>query len=111
MTVVLAIALVLSAQSAPLERTAIDGTASWYAAPSGTAAAGPALRSFLGRDWRGQLVKVCARHCVAVRLTDWMRRERLIDLSDDAFSELAPLAVGVLHVTVTPIEPPRTDTE
>ena len=117
MSVVLAIALVLSAQSPALERTALDGTASWYRTPGLTAAAGPALRHALGRDWRGQLVKVCARNCVTVRLTDWCqcyggeRRERLLDLADAAFARIAPLAAGLVRVTVSPIVPPATDIE
>ena len=49
--------------SAP--RTALSGTATWYRYRSGQAAAGPALRAFLGRGWRGSVVHVCARgRCV-----------------------------------------------
>lgn len=54
---------------------------------------------------------------VAVRIVDWCqcykgeRRERLVDLSDSAFSALAPLSVGLERVTVSAVLPPRTDTE
>jgi rare lipoprotein A (peptidoglycan hydrolase) len=61
----------------------------------------------LGKHWRGSLVDVCAGgRCVQVRLSDWCQcydgtiRERVIDLSDDAFAQLAPLSRGVLVVTV-----------
>ena len=50
----------------------LRGVATWYAASKGTAAAGPALRAALGKDWRGDRVRVCAGgECVTVRLTDW----------------------------------------
>jgi rare lipoprotein A (peptidoglycan hydrolase) len=48
-----------------------------------------------------------------VRLTDWCqcyrgeRRERIIDLSDDAFARLAPLSTGVVRVTVEVVDVPR----
>lgn len=79
---------------------AIGGTATWYDYHEGQAAAGPALRSFLGPDWRGSLVRVCAGECITVRLTDWMRADRLIDLDDADFGKLAPLSRGVLSVEV-----------
>lgn len=90
------------------------GTASWYAVSGDVAAAGPALRRALG-DWRGALVEVCAGRCVTVKLVDFcqcykgQRGERLLDLSDSAFAQLAPLAVGILHVRVSAIVPPATD--
>jgi rare lipoprotein A (peptidoglycan hydrolase) len=37
---------------------------------------------------------------VVVRLTDWMARDRLVDLSDDAFRRLAPLSVGLVRVEI-----------
>ena len=50
----------------------LRGVATWYAASKGTAAAGPALRAALGKDWRGDRVRVCSGgECVTVRLTDW----------------------------------------
>jgi rare lipoprotein A (peptidoglycan hydrolase) len=62
-------------------------------------------------------VQVCASRCVTVRLTDSCQcyrgetRERLIDLSDDAFARLAPLSRGVIRVTVEVVDvtPPETD--
>jgi len=67
------------------------------------AAAGPALRT---GDWRGRRVQVCAERCIAVTLNDWCvcivdGRKRLIDLSDEAFAQLAELSVGLVRVTVT----------
>jgi len=54
---------------------------------------------------------------VVVRLTDWCQcyrgenRERLVDLSDDAFARLAPLMAGVVRVRVegVTVTPPSTD--
>jgi hypothetical protein len=68
------------------------------------AAAGPALR--VG-DWRGRSVEVCAARCVTVTLNDWCLcvvdgRERLLDLSDEAFAQLSPLSQGLVAVTVVP---------
>jgi rare lipoprotein A (peptidoglycan hydrolase) len=82
------------------------------------AAAGPALRGYLGRHWRGTLVSVCSGRCVVVRLSDWClctgNGGRLIDLSDDAFAQLAPLSRGVIRVSITRAvrvpPPPQTDT-
>lgn len=86
----------------------LAGVASWYRTPGLTSAAGPALRRALGPDWRGRTVTVRAGDReVTVRLTDWCQcfrgtaTERLIDLSDDAFRELAPLSRGLVAVTVT----------
>lgn len=87
---------------------ALRGRASWFAAPSGTAAAGPALRRALGPDWRGSRVTVCASGtCVRVRLVDWCQclkgqaSERVIDLSAGAFRQLAPLSRGIVRVEVS----------
>ena len=85
--------------------TVKNGIASWYGTgPDGLyAAAGPALR--VG-DWRGSTVTVCAERCIRVRLTDYCEcyagtdRERIVDLSDDAFRALAPLSRGLVRVTV-----------
>jgi len=90
----------------------ISGRASWYcnsddpslpysvchnAYPDGPgfdayAAAGPALRAALGSGWRGTVVTVCGRRCVAVKLIDWCKCtggsvgvEKLIDLYEDVY--------------------------
>lgn len=88
----------------------VHGTASWYDdGPGLYAAAGPALR--VG-DWRNSRVEVCAETCVVVRLVDWCAcykgtaRERVIDLSPDAFRRLAPLSRGLVRVTVRPVRAP-----
>ena len=88
--------------------SARTGTASWFAAPAGTAAAGPALRRLLGKDWRGQRVRVTAGdRSVVVALTDWCQcyrgedRERIIDLSRSAFAALADPSRGVVRVAVS----------
>lgn len=97
----------------------LSGVATWYDdGPGHYAAAGPALR--VG-SWRGDVVEVCsADRCTTVRLVDWCAcgprggQATLLDLSPDAFRELAPLSRGVIRVTVegrpTPTLPP-TDTE
>lgn len=95
----------------------IGGRATWYAASGMIGAAGPALRSYIGPKWRGSLVSICTatEKCLVVRLTDWCACPRgLIDLSDDAFAQLAPLSKGVIGVTVTRVvipNPPATDTD
>lgn len=96
----------------------LRGRASWYAADGLIAAAGPALREALGAGWRGTRVTVCASGCVTVVLSDWCQcyrgtdRERVIDLSDDAFRRLAPLSAGLVRVTVLGrIAPPETDAD
>jgi hypothetical protein len=89
-------------------RAAVGGWATWFAAPRGTAAAGPALRAALGRSWRGRPVTVWlgSRH-TTVRLTDWCAcgprsgSATLLDLSASAFAALAPLSRGVQKVTVS----------
>jgi hypothetical protein len=83
------------------------GIASWYADPAKRglyAAAGPGLR--VGH-WRGRVVTVCrGAVCLDVRLSDYCGclrgtpRERLVDLSPDAFSRLASLSRGLVRVTV-----------
>lgn len=83
----------------------LRGRASWYAAAGAVAAAGPALRRRLGRHWRGTWVGVCAWRCIRVSLVDWCLcrvhgSERLIDLSDDAFGQLAPLHRGLIQVRI-----------
>ncbi len=97
----------------------IGGHATWYRASGMIGAAGPALRDYIGPHWRGSLVSVCASAtgmCVVVRLTDWClcsRGRRLVDLSDDAFAQLAPLSAGVIGVSITrvvvPAHLPATD--
>jgi rare lipoprotein A (peptidoglycan hydrolase) len=91
----------------------ITGTASWYPAHGLIAAAGPALRT---GDWRGRVVVVSANgRAVAVTLSDTCQcyGSRLLDLSDDAFSRLAPLSRGLIQVVVSsagPLPtPPATD--
>lgn len=97
--------------SAPnvLARDPLKGRASWYDDGDGLyAAAGPDLRSWLGRGWRGQTVRVTSNgRSVLVRLTDWcqcyknQRRERVVDLSPAAFRRLASLSRGIIRVTIT----------
>lgn len=97
----------------PAATDAMRGVASWFRAPSGTAAAGPALRRALGSDWRGSRVSVCGSEgCATVRLTDWMRADKLVDLNPSAFRAVCgPLSKGVCRVTVRrAIVPPATDT-
>jgi hypothetical protein len=69
------------------------------------AAAGPNLRAALGSGWRGTSVVVSAAgRSIRVTLNDWCwcpSKNRVIDLSDEAFKSLAPLSVGVLQVTVS----------
>ena len=69
---------------------------------------GPRLRSAIGSGWRGTHVKVCSgSRCVRTVLGDWCQcyrgedRERIIDLDDGVFSQLAPLSRGLQKVTVT----------
>jgi len=89
-------------QQAPRPPTvALEGRATWYAWRTGQAAAGPALRAFLGPRWRGMTVLV---NGVPVRLTDYMgttNRAKVIDLDDDTFRTVCgPLSMGVCDVTV-----------
>lgn len=91
----------------------VSGLATWFCGPSSPctaghpascrcAAAGPALRAWLGPAWRGQLVTVSrGDRSVTVRLIDWCAcHGRVADLYATAFAELAPLARGVLRVEV-----------
>ena len=88
----------------------LRGHATWYGTGpgAGTAAAGPALRAALGPHWRGQRVRVCrvgyASRCVVVRLRDWCSCRvagRLVDLSDEDFSRLRALRMGIVSIRVT----------
>jgi rare lipoprotein A (peptidoglycan hydrolase) len=87
----------------------LAGTASWYDYRPGQGAAGPRLRSMLGKDWRGQTVRVCKGDtCISVRLTDWCqcykgeRRERIIDLDVRSFAALDDPGAGLTKVTIYP---------
>ena len=82
--------------------TGRHGVASWFAAPTGTAAAGPALRAMLGSHWRGQRVTVTAGgRSVVVLLDDWCAcPRRIIDLSRGSFARLADPSRGLVQVTV-----------
>lgn len=88
-----------------------EGSATWYPADGYVAAAGPGLRHWLA-DWRGSTVKVCSSECVTVKLVDWCAcpHHTLIDLGSEAFASLADLRTGRIHVTVTRITAPATDT-
>ena len=82
----------------------LHGSATWFAAPRGTAAAGPALRAFLGPHWRGKTVLVCSGgRCVRALLSDWCAcgGGRVIDLDRRLFAALAAPSRGVLRVTVS----------
>ena len=83
----------------------LHGTATWYAWRSGQAAAGPALRAFLGKDWRGMTVTVCSGgRCVRALLSDYMgttNHAKVIDLDAGLFRAVCgPLSVGVCRVTI-----------
>jgi len=88
----------------------VTGRASWYGTGKNGryGAAGPELRKRLTATfgfWRGLTVLVCNRsRCIEVKLNDFCRcntsKEKLIDLSDGAFSYLSPLSRGVIQVTV-----------
>jgi hypothetical protein len=86
----------------------LDGVATWYDWHDREAAAGPALREYLGTGWRGTYVLVRAGNVeVTVRLTDWClcsKGNRVIDLDKDSFARLATLATGVLRVSVSRVE-------
>jgi len=56
-------------------------------------AAGPGLRAALGPGWRNDVVLVCGRRCVEVKLVDWCKctggsvgTVKLIDLYEDVYS-------------------------
>lgn len=87
--------------------TSVSGIASWYAWHPAEAAAGPALRAYLGPHWRGRVVRVCVdARCAAVRLTDWCQcyrgtdRERLIDLDRRTFAMFAWPSRGLIEVEI-----------
>ena len=90
----------------------IAGQGSWYCSstspctkgyPSGLyAAAGPALRAFLGSGWRGSTVTICGKQsCIRATLIDSCTCARLVDLYSMAFQQLAPLSRGVVSITVS----------
>jgi len=87
-------------------RAVLRGLASFYDWHSGEAAAGPALRAFLGPKWRGQRVRVCASRCLSLVISDWCQclrgkpDERIIDLARSDFALLAPLSQGLVRVTI-----------
>jgi hypothetical protein len=88
-------------------RLVAAGAATYYRWLPGQAAAGPALRRALGKDWRGSRVLVCrATRCVSVVLSDWCACgarhgvPTVIDLDVRVFARLAPKSLGVIPVTV-----------
>lgn len=91
----------------PVPRPAADvleGTASWYDDGPGLYAAvhsyrfGDPVYDVIVRVPGGDSVRVRVRdHCACYVGTS---RERLIDLSPDAFAKLAPLSRGLVRVTV-----------
>lgn len=128
-TILLAILAALAPVAVPLPDTSSDvrGWATWYDAPSKQdAAAGPALRRALGRDWRGSWVRVSRIaggevRTVVVVLSDWCAcgprhgSPTVIDLDDRAFDALGSLGEGVIRVSIEEIEGvptvlPATDT-
>jgi rare lipoprotein A (peptidoglycan hydrolase) len=97
----------------------LRGRASWFGAAFSSPPRAPRSAAHLGRHWRGTSSGVCAGgRCVVVRLVDWCQcyrgrgTERLIDLGDQAFAELAPLEAGLLVVRIRTVElvPPATST-
>lgn len=97
----------------PTERTrtadpsgsSLPGIATWYRWRPGEAAAGPALRAFLGPSWRGSVVTVRAgSRAVRVRLTDWCEcgAGRIVDLDVRTFSRFVQPSRGILRVEVYP---------
>lgn len=89
--------------------SSLSGVASWYATGRDGfyAAAGPALRRWLGDGWRGKRVTICYRGCIRVTLNDYCpcgerssRPDKLVDLSDESFRALARLSTGVIRVRV-----------
>lgn len=88
----------------------VGGFASWYEDPKHPrgyyAAAGPLLREAL-RDWRGQYVTVEGNgRSVTLVLSDFCAcglrhgKPTFLDLSRDAFAELADPSVGILAVSI-----------
>lgn len=81
----------------------LEGIATWYRWHPGEAAAGPGLRRFLGKSWRGSVVTVSrGSRSVTVRLTDWCAcpGRRIVDLDVRAFAALGDPSLGVLRVEV-----------
>ena len=77
-----------------------------YQYHAGQAAAAARLRGFLGRDWRGSIVRVCHDGlCLRIRLTDYessLIPGRLIDLDSSDWRRLCgPLSRGVCEVEVS----------
>jgi rare lipoprotein A (peptidoglycan hydrolase) len=118
LTALIAVALAGSArttESAASSTQVVVGEASWYENGPGLYGA---VHSYRFGDPTYPL-KVCraddSEVCVTVTVRDHMaNRVRLVDLSRDAFSRLAPLSAGVVQVTVERGEPrvtlPPTDT-
>jgi len=97
-----------ASSTALTEPASLYGPVSWYRYRPGQAAAGPALRSWLGSRWRGTTVRVCTlHHCVVVTLTDTCQcyrgtgHEVLLDLDRAAFAHLAPLSQGIVRALIT----------
>lgn len=85
----------------------VTGIASWYRYVPGGAAAGPALRRWLGPSWRGMTVLVCRDQpyvCVSVVLSDFCRCNtagiKLIDLDLASFAALRAPTFGTVDVVV-----------
>lgn len=99
----------------------VGGWASWYdVGPGRYAAAGPLLRDMLGPDWRGSVVTVQGPGglTVTVPLVDFCAcgtrhdKPTFIDLSRDAFAQLADPSLGIVAVSIeVPAQLPRTDAE
>jgi len=88
----------------PMPRHALSGQATWWDSWGHGlyAAAGPRLRAAMGA-YLGRIVTVCAATCVRVTLTTSCACQpdtRLIDLSLDAFSQLAAPGRGIIPVIV-----------
>ena len=97
----------MTGNSSAILKGSIRGVGSWFRSPIGVSAAGPALRAALGPGWRGTVVTVKGPAGEAdTVLSDWMRRDRLIDLDDDVFVAVCgALSRGVCHVIVERMEP------
>jgi hypothetical protein len=111
--IILAALLSLYLGASTMEPRPQTGTASWYDDGPGLYAA---VHSYRFGDPRYEL-RVCRADdpsvCVTVTVRDHMaNRERLVDLSRDAFERLADPSVGVLRVTIAEPGPtlPPTDT-
>ena len=81
----------------------MTGISSWYAYIPGGAAAGPALRAALGAGWRGSVVTVTGpAGSAVVTLSDFMRRDRLVDLDSRSFVAVCgALSLGLCEVEVS----------